>query len=214
MTLGIAPGVPADYLIADITEHETYYACPVCNTPALKESQETLEWKGSVYCVDPECMRNGERTYFSSVQARMIVRPGYEDLVEDPTTGEHIQWYHISHTSPDEMEFDSWLSMHIGQADTVKNYYDISFSHGDDFYVYRLRFRDNVTVSPKLIDDFDDWEDVEISFENEAPVDAYCYVNRLEAPGSISMITRRDVIEVVEVYEHGCLPEEILNADA
>lgn len=211
MTLMMAPGKRADFIIKDIDDDKTYYACPVCDTPADKACESTMSWKNAVYCANQNCYTQGEKTSFSSDTARMIVRNQHNDLAVNPSDATDMAWYHISHIPPEEMEFDSWLSMHVGQAETIKDYYNVSFSHDDDFYIYQLEFVDNTEFYPYIIDDCDDWEDVEISFENHCPIDAYCYINRVEAPGSISVIARRDVLRISQVYNRGEIPNDIHN---
>lgn len=218
MTAAMSIGTPANFLNKDVHVYETYRACPVCFTPVRKRKDNPHGSYWSMLCANPDCFQNGSRTWFNGQQAVMFIRPEHRDLANNPESAiEHI-WYHISTCTPDEMEFHSNRPMHLGHAATVKAYYDsVPFVHGEkfangDFYVYQVRLKNDCVISDIVLDDCDYWDDVELSLLDYETPSAHVYVNRIEAPGSLSIIAKRRDVEMVKTYPRGVFPDEVKNA--
>ena len=209
---------PGNFTYKDIRAYETYYACPVCFTPVRKrnDNDHILFW--SMLCSNLDCSQDGSSTWFNGRKAIMFIRPEHRDLANNPASAIEHAWYHISTLTPDEMEFHSNRPMHLGHAATVKAYYDSDpFVHGEkfangDFYVYQVRLKNDCVISDVILDDFDYWDDVDLSFLDYETPSAHVYVNRIEAPGSLSIIAKRCEIEVVKTYPCGVFPDEVKNA--
>lgn len=218
MTTSMSIGTPANFINKDIRAYETYRACPVCFTPVRKRKDNPHGSYWAIPCVNPDCFHNGSKTWFNSMDACMIIRPEHRDITDNPLHAKNHTWYHISTLAPDEMEFHSNRPMHLGHAATVKAYYDsVPFAHGEkffngDFYVYQVRLKKDCVISDVILDDCDYWDDVELSLLDYVTPSAHVYVNRIEAPGSLSIIAKRCALEVVKSYPCGVFPDEIVNA--
>lgn len=215
MTTATSIGTPANFVVKNVLSTEAFYACPICETPAPKDATPDLKWMNSTYCANPDCYRDyrdNERMYYNSDQAKMVIRPEFHKVVANPQLALEMDWYHITRTPLSKMEFSSHKDIHIGGAATIHDYRKVSFAPVSDYFVHRLRFNQNAVLNDAIIDDFDEWEDVVQSFHDNANPNVYLYVNRLEAPGSLSIIARRDVITPVEQFDCESLPDDILNA--
>lgn len=166
----------------------------------------------STYCANPDCYRDNERMYYNSDQAKMVIRPEFHEVVANPQLALEMDWYHITRTPLSKMDFSSRRDIHLGGSATIQDYRKTTFAPVSGYFVHRLRFKPGTVISNDIIDDFDEWEDVVQSFNNDSNPHAYLYVNRLEGPGSLSVIARSDVIEPVEQIDCESLPDDILNA--
>lgn len=218
MTTAMRIGTPAHFVNKAVYDYETFRACPVCQTPVRKTKKYSNGCYWSMQCPNPNCYQDGMRTFFDSRQACMVIRPEHRVLATQPENARDWYWYHISTCAPDEMEFESQLPMHLGHGATVKAYYNSDpWNHGEkfangDFTVYKVFLKDDCVTSDIIIDDLDDWDDVSESFLDDNNPTAHVYVNRIEAPGSLSVIAKRCTIKVEEIYPRGILPDEVKNA--
>lgn len=212
MTTATSIGIPANFVVKNVLSTEAFYACLICETPAPKEASPDLKWMNSTYCANPDCYRDNERMYYNSDQAKMVIRPEFHEIVANPQLALEMDWYHITRTPLSKMEFSSHKDIHIGGSATIHDYSKVSFAPVSDYFVHRLRFNQNAVLNNAIIDDFDEWEDVVQSFHDDANPNVYLYVNRIEAPGSLSIIAKRCALEVVRTYPRGVFPEEVKNA--
>lgn len=200
-----------DFVVRQIGKNQSRFACPVCHTPAYKVYEDDLRLNALVKCFNNSCHTNNEKTQFHFSNATTILRPGYYKIARNIEKMKRMDWYHISTLSPDKMEFDTGLDMHIGQIDTICAYHDVSkVRWRDGFYLYRVRFAPDKVLHNEIIRDENHWDDVNKILRNGCDtqgntVDAYAYVNRWEAPGSISIVSRRDALELVDVEENANL---------
>ena len=206
----------AQYIEMELQPHQSNFACPVCLTPVEKKYEKTLIHEDGVYCengcvVAPDEHEDCQKILYI-YDATMILRKQYKTLAENPGIASKIPWYHISQRAPQHMEFDTGLEMHVGSLETVAYYRDTIDKWKNlkqDYYVYELAMKD-VPVEKELLNDTNYWLPQHQALSDGVdgkPVYAYRYVNRWEAPGSISLIARRDIFEIVNVVKNS-LPQE------
>lgn len=200
------------YIEMELEAGQSNFVCPVCFLPIDIEDESRLINEYSVECKNG-CMipydDGQEKDDFCIFDACVVLRPGYKKLAENPAIAPEMHWYHISNNSPSEMEFNSRKDMHVGSLETVKYYRDTLDcwrNNVRDYYVYELRMK-NVAIEKDLLCDKNYWELQNNALENDN-VYGYAYVNRWEAPGSISILARRDIFEIVNITENA-LPTEI-----
>lgn len=95
------------------------------------------------------------------------------------------------------MLFDGEINMHVGQPATVKALQELRYQD-TPVYVYELRLNNNVRIYDEFVHDKSSWYAYEKRLANNE-VSAFVYVNRWEAPGSISLFVRNDALEIVGV---------------
>lgn len=190
----------AIFATTKVREPSSYFSCPKCGTVVIETQVTDVLGEKKVSC--QEC---GEK--FGILTACMLLRNEFNDLADNPESALGMVWYHVSEKDPSEMDFESDREMHVGQMDSVNHYVS---SHprfdGKSRYLYTLQFYPDVVLYDKIIDDENDWVWVEHLFRgmsvSDLDVDGFVYLNRFEAPGSLSIIARRcafDMISVVEV---------------
>lgn len=206
------------YLEMRLTPQQSNFACPVCHTPVHIKHEEEIINEHGVICenkciIDPDKVE-GNQDVFYIFEASVVLRPGYKNLAENPQIATEMSWYHISKRSPQQMEFDTGMEMHVGTLETVKRYRDqirTWRNQVQDYYVYELKMVD-VDIEPELLKDINYWLPQEQALYDGIDgrtVYAYRYVNRWEAPGTISLIARRDIFEIVNVTKNA-LPDKPL----
>lgn len=197
-----------DFVIRQIGKNQSRFACPVCHTPTYKDWEWDVRAHTPVRCFNDACRTENGEVQFHFFNAATVLRPGYYKIARNMEKMKRIDWYHISRLSPDKMEFDTGLDMHIGQIDTIRAYHDVSSPRWKDgFYLYRVRFAPDKVLHNEIIRDENHWNEVNEILRNGFDkqgntVDAYAYVNRWEALGSISIVSRRDALELVDVQEN------------
>lgn len=197
-----------DFVIRQIGKNQSRFACPECHTPTYKDWEREIRSYMPVNCFNDACRTANGEVEFDFSNAATVLRPGYYKIARNMEKMKHMDWYHISRLSPDQMEFNTGQDMHIGQIDTIRAYHNVSKSQWKDgFYLYRVRFSPDTVLHHEIIRDENHWDDVNDILRNGCDeqghiVDAYAYVNRWEALGSISIISRRDALELVDVQEN------------
>lgn len=197
-----------NFVVRKIGKYQSHFACPVCHTPARLYQVGDIRGRVAVYCNNNTCFTGTKRTQFHFSNAATVLRPGYYKIARNLDKMLRMDWYHISRLSPGMLEFETGKDMHIGQIDTIREYHEISqYRWTDGYYLYRLRFKPDTVLHNEIIRDDNRWETVNDILRNNYDeqghaVDAYAYVNRWEALGSISMVSRRDKLELVDVYKN------------
>lgn len=204
-----------DFVVRQIGKYQSRFACPRCHAPTHRIWEDDLRGHRAIKCSNIECMIGNNRTNYHFDNAATILLPGYYKIARNPQKMLKLDWYHLSTRSPDELEFSSGKDMHVGQIDTIRGYYGVSYRWKQGYYLYRLRFTPDTVLSDDILRDKNKWDGVKEILENGYDnagnkVDAYGYVNRWEALGSVSIISRRDKLEVMDVYEN-IIPEELTN---
>lgn len=202
---------PANY---DTKVLDTYYcnfACPVCKQPVIIDFENDILDAKPMFCDNGCVIPSGlgyDYEYFNIHTALMYLSPQYVDLVENLEMFRYMSWYHISDTPPEYMDFASEKTMHIGGADTVCEYFlqHRNWIIGEqDFYIYKLHIKPEAIIYPTVIEDENDWDYAESAIAYLDDYNTIAYLNRWESPGSISLILRRDMVELVE-YQRNALP--------
>lgn len=197
-----------NFVVRKISKNQSRFACPVCHTPVYKEHELDVRMSIPVSCVNDNCYTGKNRTQFHFYNAATVLRPGYYKIARNMEKMLCMDWYHISHLSPNNFEFETGKDMHIGQIDTICAYHDVASSRWKNgFYLYRVCFTPDTVLYHEIIRDENHWDEVNEILRNGFDkqgntVDAYAYVNRWEALGSISIISRRDALELVDVQEN------------
>ena len=203
------------YLEMRLAPEQSNFACPICHTPVHIKHEENIINEHGVTCMHncvivPDESVEHQRVFYIN-EASIVLRPGYEVLAKQPQHATSMHWYHISKRAPQQMEFDTGMEMHVGTLETVKYYRDQVArwkNQQQDYYVYELSMVD-VDVEKELLQDENYWIAQQRALSNGINghnVYAYAYINRWEAPGSISLIARRDVFQVVNITKNA-LPD-------
>ena len=189
----------ATFIEPDVADPSSYYACPRCGSVASEELGLLILGEKPVMC--PDC-----HTVFDVLSASMLVRSKYSGVLRNPSSAADMLWYHVSEKSPDEMEFSSDREMHVGQMESIDQYVsDHPRFEGKSRFLYSLQFYPDVFLYDHVIEDEDDWLWAEHLFRGmsvgDLDVDGFVYLNRFEAPGSLSVVARRCAFDVLEAVE-------------
>ena len=187
----------AMFIGSDADYSGSYFSCPGCGLRADEETQSRLLDKENITC--RQCGRR-----FHILTATMSLQHEFEGMFHDPKSAVDRLWYHVSVKSLDEMDFTSDREMHVGQMGSIEQYVsEHPRFDGEDTYLYTLQFRPGTLLYGKVIDDQDDWVWAEHLFrgmsEDALDVDGFVYLNRFEDPGSLSVVARRCVFDVLTV---------------
>lgn len=189
----------AIFATTEVEEPSSYFSCPRCST-VINESQVTdvLDEKKI------SCQGCGEK--FDILTASMLLRNEFIDLADNPKLALDMVWYHVSEKEPSEMDFESDREMHVGQMGSVNHYVSLHPRFdGKSRYLYTLQFYPDVILYDKIIDDENNWIWTEHLFRgmstSDLDVDGFVYLNRFEAPGSLSIVARRCAFDMISVVE-------------
>lgn len=189
----------ATFIGSDADYSGSYFSCPGCGFRADEELQSRLLDEETVTC--SQC---GQR--FHILTAAMVLQHEFEGMFHSPKSAVDRLWYHVSVKSFDEMDFVSDREMHVGQMGSIEQYVsEHPRFEGEDTYLYTLQFRPGALLYGKVIDDRDDWVWAEHLFrgmsDDALDVDGFVYLNRFEDPGSLSVVARRRVFDVLTVSQ-------------
>lgn len=186
-----------------------HFACPVCHYPASISTADTLLSNSDTVCnmccthpldddftqCDNEnCACNNP---YDIITADIILRHDAYNIFTNPKTIINTTWYHVTTVAPEDMLFDGEINMHVGQPATVKALQELRYQD-TPVYVYELRLNNNVRIYDEFVHDKSSWYAYEKRLATNE-VSAFAYVNRWEAPGSISLFVRNDALEIVGV---------------
>lgn len=187
----------ATFIEPDVADPASYFVCPQCGSVASRELELLILDEKFVTC--PIC---GEG--FGILSAQMMLRHAYSGLAKNPESAVDMLWFHVSEKSPEEMDFESDREMHVGQMESVEHYVSTHPRfEGKNRYLYSLQFHSDAVLYARVIDDENDWVWAEHLFRgmsvSDLDVDGFVYLNRFEAPGSLSVVARRCAFDVLEV---------------
>lgn len=196
---------------------ETHFACPDCNTPAdMKMADELLcnsvtQCKNCCNCNHKEICLCSDIGFYDIISSHVILREQAQQLVDNPKDILKTDWYHVTTVAPDNMVFNGEKCMHIGQPATVKALQELRYQD-TPVYVYELRLNDNVRIYDEFVHDKSSWYTYEKRLAHNE-VSGFTYVNRWEAPGSISLFVRNDALEIVGVSRPEIIPKRKKDSD-
>ena len=78
--------------------------------------------------------------------------------------------------------------------------------------MYELRLNNNARIHDEFVHDKSSWYAYETRLANNE-VSAFAYVNRWEAPGSISLFVRNGALEIVGVSRPEIIPKRKKDSD-
>ena len=196
--------------LPSIKNAQTHFCCPICNTLADMKSADRLISNDDAHCTyccdrsnstsESDCLG---KHYYDILDATIVLREKTQEMMENPSTIMNNLWYHVTDTTPEEMVFDGSFSMHIGQPETVKALQEMKYQE-KEIYLYTFRLKENTIMHKDFVDDCNNWYTYDIEIANNE-VSGFAYINRWEAPGSMSLLVRNDTVEPVS-YTHLTLP--------
>lgn len=170
--------------------------CPQCHVPVPMDDFEVNGINDDYACAKCDAV-------FAGDDACVSVLDGHKALYENPALATEMRWFHISRLSPEQMEFSTDREMHLGQLDTVNDYFDnVAFFGLNGYWLYEVRLKPGTIVEDTVLCDDNYWDDVCADFVAGGST-AWAYVNRYELFGSVSLIVRRDAVELVKATENG-----------
>lgn len=199
-----------------------HFACPTCNNPVDVLTAKAIACNREIVC-NTCCTHSLDDDYecdnddcacnnpYDIVTAAVILRPHAKTLMDNPKSILDTTWYHVTDTPPEMMVFDGTYNMHVGQRETVQAMQEIKYQE-ESVYVYALRLKDNATIHGTFVDDKSSWCEYGERLTNNE-VSGFAYINRWEAPGSVSLFTRCDSVELVHVARTSVIPRRETYAD-
>lgn len=201
----------------------THFACPTCNYPVSISTADTLLSNSDTVC-DMCCTHSLDDDYYQCdnedcscnnpydiITTSIILRQEAYDIITNPETIVDNTWYHVTTVAPEDMLFDGTINMHVGQSATVQALQELRYQD-TPVYLYELRLKDDVHIHDEFVHDKSSWCTYDIRLENNE-VSAFAYVNRWEAPGSISLFARNDALEVVNISHPEIIPKRKDDSD-
>lgn len=191
------------YILRDLSDAASHFACSRCKTMFAK-TIENNHYENRHFI----CARCGFAQY--SWRADLIMDNNYRHIDENVQAVKDMSWYHISELDEPCMEFESENTMHIGQLESLRDLIRqrTAWNTGwEPFCVYELRIRQDADIYHTITADVNDWRNEEDDiFYGLA--DGFVYVNRYEAPGSVSLIIKRNCVELVRAWDDNEFPSE------
>jgi hypothetical protein len=155
-------------------------------------------------CDERQCRGCGTKLLHLKGQITDI-HPASEHLL-DATTAKEATWYHATNRKnwmADLLDYDisdGFPLVHVGIVDAAINIMDDQYVGSDDWiYLYKVKLSPTAVLDPELYEDENMWP-VRTKNIEDVPANAFRYVNRYEATGSISLLVdpRELIIESVE----------------
>jgi hypothetical protein len=124
----------------------------------------------------------------------------------DANKAKEAIWYHATNRKnwmADLLDYDisdGFPLVHVGIVDAAINIMDDQYVGSDDWiYLYKVKLSPTAVLDPELYEDENMWP-VRTKNIEDVPANAFRYVNRYEATGSISLLVdpRELIIESVE----------------
>jgi predicted RNA-binding Zn-ribbon protein involved in translation (DUF1610 family) len=188
-----------------IEENLSAFTCGGCGTHATKEAEHQSiheNFADDVYC--EEC---------GFIQSVVVTVEGDSLHLLDEDKAREAVWYHATDmkdwhekvSTGWRMRPDEFLFAHVG---TEKAARDIAtkkyFQYNPEavVYLYRITLKEGTVIADYIADDMMIWEGFDIAHEESletAEGDAVRYLNRWEAPGSISLLVNASKLEFMSV---------------
>lgn len=171
-----------------------YYKCPQCDMEAPIRQSDKHFSAGEPY-VCTHC-----HTSFTINDDASIVKP-HPDAQHIVDTYRDRLWYHVSLSHPYYFTTgDRSVITHAGTPVTCYDYYaNNNYVNTKYLRVYVLRLHSDFTLRDgDVVNDVNNWYDYEQNIIS-GKYDGLLYINRFEAPGSISMLTHSGAYEVMDV---------------
>jgi hypothetical protein len=155
-------------------------------------------------CDERQCRGCGKKLLHLTGQITDI-HPASEHLL-DATTAKEATWYHATNRKnwmTDLLDYDvsdGFPLVHVGILDAAINIMDDQYVGSDNWiYLYKVKLASTAVLDAELYEDENKWP-VRTTNINDTGSNAFRYVNRYEATGSISLLVdpRELIIESVE----------------
>lgn len=195
-----------------IKNTHTHFCCPRCNTLADIKAADRIISNDDAHCTyccdrsnstsESDCLANH---YYDILDANIVLREKAQEMMKNPSTIMDNLWYHVTDTPPEEMVFDGSFSMHVGQPETVKALQEIQYQE-EKVYLYTFRLKENTIIHKDFVDDYNNWYTYDTKIANNE-VSGFAYINRWEAPGSMSLLVRNDTVELIKVENPDIIPK-------
>lgn len=185
------------YILLDRTNNDSHYVCNQCDLILPIDLEQEISDGEDVYC--PHC-----GTVQSTLDAGLILDERYAFIHENVDAVKDMRWYHISEIDEEFMEFSSENTMHIGQLDSLRSLVrqrTVWNTGWELFYIYELKIYPHTVIGKNIIGDSNYWEYVEDDMYY-GHAQGYVYANRYESPGSVSVLIKRNCVEMVQCWEN------------
>lgn len=183
--------------------------CIGCDTYITSEQEDYIFRSRDIE--DDQCHNCGNDLQEDTVIAD--IHPSSEHLL-DMDNAKAAFWFHATNRSDwmgDLLEYkdvdeDSVPLVHVGTLDAALNIMADKYSRTTDLtYLYRVRLAPDAVIDTELYEDENFWPDR--TSEICGPDNAFRYVNRWEATGSISMLVDPEYLIIDRVTP--LFPEEV-----
>lgn len=185
------------YILRDRRSTDSHYVCSQCDNVLTIAVEESISDGRRVLCQMCGCDIN-------VLDTNVILDEQYSHVHNDVKRVKNMRWYHISEYDEGCMDFDTENTMHIGRLSSLEalvRQRTVWNTGWEPFFIYELRIKDNTLLGDTILRDNDDWYDVEGDIYYGC-ADGYVYVNRFESPGSISVLLKRNCVELVKSWEN------------
>lgn len=181
------------------------FACAECGTHPTREQETRIIAEGfpkEMHCVECDSLR----------AIQVTVCPKSVHLL-DETEARSMVWYHATNVADwhekvstgYEMEDGEFVFAHIGTKEAARDIATSKYFRYDkkaEVYLYQITLKETATLASYIADDETVWSDFEIADKTSlaaAKADAVRYLNRWEAPGSISLLVNASMLEFKSV---------------
>lgn len=181
------------------------FACEECGTHASRAEEERAITHGlaeTIYCMSCESIQ----------EIAVTVEPKSVHLLNESNAKTQI-WYHATNvedwftkvTTGYKMLDGEFIYAHVGTEEAARDiakakYFDYGVS--EEVYLYQVTLCEETSVADYISDDEMIWDGFDVAHEESieaAGADAVRYLNRWEAPGSISLLVNASMLEFVAV---------------
>lgn len=179
-------------------EENSQLSCPSCNTPATQMQMAVLAWENPVMCRGSGC----KSPRYDIYSAKVIPRDHTAPIMLDPKKIGERSWIHMTNTGDnwhDEVSAVDDLVIHAGDYEAAADRMLSENMHRREDHMvnmFTISFKDpeSLRVMEPIGEDMND--DILYDMEN---YDAAAYINRWEAPGTISIEANPRVMQVDKV---------------
>ena len=192
-TLSSLPRYTENYTPEDHLKGESGFRCSECDKPFSNSAA------GLLLCYENvKCRHCGELGDIDS--ASLEVREDFRDIEVDVNSAKKRRWTHA--TDRGEAWFkglqEADVSLHMGAPEAAVDRMLTKYNNVGDrtLYFYELELKEEVALQPTVEEDQANGDRVE---NHETP--ALVYLNRWEAPGTLSVEAHHSQVKVVAVHK-------------
>lgn len=189
--------IPQAHLIYKrVHDNESYFQCGKCGQTLTLEQESFMRKE-----IIGQFCNNG--CFLKVEDLQVILHPKYYHIVNNLDTIRDYSWWHASYNNPENIEFSTAKDMHVGQYNAVHQIIEDKLPwFQSDYYLYKLHITNSAKIFPYIIPDYGvEWEIIEKELL-QSHYNIFVYLNAWEGVGELSLITKRNALEMVQRYDN------------